>query len=156
MQLHIEALNHAVRNIPAGQLRMHMCWGNYPGPHHCDVPFADIIDVLSIAKPMAILFEAANPRHAHEWRIFETVKAPEGKVMIPGVIECQSNYIEHPELVADRIGRYANLLGRENVMAGVDCGFSIHVGSGGVDPDVVFAKLAALAEGAKIASKRFW
>jgi 5-methyltetrahydropteroyltriglutamate--homocysteine methyltransferase len=133
-----------------------MCWGNYPGPHHCDVPFADIIDVLSIAKPMAILFEAANPRHAHEWRIFETVKAPEGKVMIPGVIECQSNYIEHPELVADRIGRYANLLGRENVMAGVDCGFSIHVGSGGVDPDVVFAKLAALAEGAKIASKRFW
>lgn len=156
MQLHIEALNHAVRNIPAEQLRMHMCWGNYPGPHHCDVPFADIIDVLSLAKPMAILFEAANPRHAHEWRIFETVKAPEGKVMIPGVIECQSNYIEHPELVADRIGRYANLLGRENVMAGVDCGFSIHVGSGGVDPDVVYAKLAALAEGARIASKRFW
>lgn len=156
MQLHIEALNHAVRNIPAEQLRMHMCWGNYPGPHHCDVPFADIIDVLTMAKPMAILFEAANPRHAHEWQIFESKKAPDGKVMIPGVIECQSNYIEHPELVAQRISRYANLLGRENVMAGVDCGFSIHVGSGGVDPDVVYAKLAALAEGAKIASKRFW
>jgi 5-methyltetrahydropteroyltriglutamate--homocysteine methyltransferase len=156
MRLHIEALNHAVRNIPAERLRMHMCWGNYPGPHHCDVPFADIIDVLSLAKPMAILFEAANPRHAHEWKIFETVKAPEGKVMIPGVIECQSHYIEHPELVAQRIERYANLLGRENVMAGVDCGFSIHVGSGGIDPDVVYAKLAALAEGARIASKRFW
>ena len=156
MRLHIEALNHAVRNIPAERLRMHMCWGNYPGPHHCDVPFEDIIDVLSLAKPMAILFEAANPRHAHEWKIFETVKAPEGKVMIPGVIECQSHYIEHPELVAQRIERYANLLGRENVMAGVDCGFSIHVGSGGIDPDVVYAKLAALAEGARIASKRFW
>jgi len=156
MQLHIEALNHAVRNIPAEQLRLHMCWGNYPGPHHCDVPFAQIIDVLARAKPTAILFEAANPRHAHEWQIFETVKAPDGKVMVPGVIECQSPYIEHPELVAQRLGRYANLLGRDNVMAGVDCGFSIHVGSGGIDPDVVYAKLAALAEGARIASQRFW
>ncbi len=134
MRLHIEALNHAVRNIPAEQLRLHMCWGNYPGPHHCDVPFADIIDVLSHAKPMAILFESANPRHGHEWSMFETIKAPEGKIFVPGVIECQSNYIEHPELVAQRIERYANLLGRENVMAGVDCGFSIHVGQGGVDP----------------------
>jgi 5-methyltetrahydropteroyltriglutamate--homocysteine methyltransferase len=156
MQLHIEALNHAVRNIPAERLRMHMCWGNYPGPHHCDVPFADIIDVLSLAKPAAILFEAANPRHAHEWQMFETMRPPEGRVLIPGVIECQSNYIEHPELVAQRIGRYANLVGRENVMAGVDCGFSIHVGQGGVDPDVVWAKLAALSEGARIASKKFW
>jgi 5-methyltetrahydropteroyltriglutamate--homocysteine methyltransferase len=156
MRLHIEALNHAVRNIPAEQLRLHMCWGNYPGPHHCDVPFADIIDVLDHAKPMAILFEAANPRHAHEWEMFETRRPPEGKVLVPGVIECQSNYIEHPELVAQRIGRYAKLVGRENVMAGVDCGFSIHVGQGGVDPDVVWAKLAALAEGARIASERFW
>jgi len=156
MRLHIEALNHAVRNIPAEQLRLHMCWGNYPGPHHCDVPFADIIDVLNYAKPTAILFEAANPRHAHEWQMFETVKPPEGKVLVPGVIECQSNYIEHPELVAQRIGRYANLVGRENVIAGVDCGFSIHVGQGGVDPDVVWKKLEALAQGARIASKRFW
>ena len=156
MQLHIEALNYAVRNIPPEKLRMHMCWGNYPGPHHCDVPFADIIDVLSQAKPMAILFEAANPRHAHEWQMFETVKPPEGKVLLPGVIECQSNYIEHPELVAQRIGRYANLVGRENVMAGVDCGFSIHFGQGGIDPDVVWAKLAALSEGARIASEKFW
>ena len=156
MHLHIAALNHAVRNIPAEQLRMHMCWGNYPGPHHCDVPFADIIDVLAEAKPSAILFEAANPRHAHEWQIFETMRPPGDNILVPGVIECQSHYIEHPELVAQRIGRYAHLVGRESVMAGVDCGFSIHVGQGGVDPKVVWAKLAALAEGARIASSRFW
>lgn len=156
MALHIEALNRAVANIPAEQLRMHMCWGNYAGPHHCDVPFKDIIDLVWSAKPHAILFEAANPRHAHEYALFESVKLPEGKVLIPGVIECQSNYIEHPELVAQRIARYAHLVGRDNVMAGVDCGFSIHVGSGGVDPDVAFAKLRALADGAAIASKQFW
>jgi 5-methyltetrahydropteroyltriglutamate--homocysteine methyltransferase len=142
--------------IPAGQVRMHLCWGNYPGPHHCDVPLQDIVDVVWKAKPHAIQFEAANPRHAHEWAVFETVKVPEGKVLIPGVIECQSNYIEHPELVAQRIERYAKLAGRDNVMAGVDCGFSIHVGSGGVDPDVVWAKLGSLAQGAAIASRRFW
>jgi 5-methyltetrahydropteroyltriglutamate--homocysteine methyltransferase len=105
---------------------------------------------------MTVLFEAANPRHAHEWKMFESIEPPEGKIWVPGVIECQSNYIEHPELVAQRIERYADLLGRENVMAGVDCGFSIHVGQGGVDPDVVWAKFAALAEGARMASKRFW
>src|SRR5688572_3811182 len=156
MALHIEALNRALVNIPAEQVRMHVCWGNYPGPHHCDVPYADIVDLIWKAKPHAILFEAANPRHAHEWSMFESLKVPDGKVLVPGVIECQSNYIEHPELVAQRIGRYANLVGRDNVMAGVDCGFSIHVGSGGVDPDVVWAKLAALAEGAAIATKKFW
>jgi 5-methyltetrahydropteroyltriglutamate--homocysteine methyltransferase len=156
MRLHIEALNHAVRNIPAEKLRLHMCWGNYPGPHHCDVPFADIVDVLAHAKPMTILFEAANPRHAHEWAMFSNTKPPEGKVWVPGVIECQSNYIEHPELVAQRIERYADALGPQNVMAGVDCGFSIHVGQGGVDPDVVWAKLKALADGAALASKKFW
>ncbi|HEX4298220.1 MAG TPA: epoxyalkane--coenzyme M transferase, partial [Devosia sp.] len=137
-------------------LRMHMCWGNYPGPHHCDVPLIDVIDIMWKAKPHAYLIEAANPRHAHEWEVFETVKLPEGKVLVPGVIECQSNYIEHPEVVAQRIGRYANLCGRENVVAGVDCGFSIHVGMGGVDPDVTYAKLAAMAEGARIASKKYW
>ncbi|WP_428410431.1 cobalamin-independent methionine synthase II family protein [Hyphococcus sp.] len=156
MALHIEALNQAVANIPAEQLRMHMCWGNYPGPHHCDVPFKDIIDLVWRAKPHAILFEAANPRHAHEYELFESVKLPEGKALIPGVIECQSNYIEHPDLVAQRIARYAHLVGRDNVMAGVDCGFSIHAGSGGVDPEVAFAKLGALAEGAALASKQFW
>jgi 5-methyltetrahydropteroyltriglutamate--homocysteine methyltransferase len=156
MELHIEALNRALVNIPADKVRMHLCWGNYPGPHHCDVPLADIIDIVWKAKPHAVLLEAANPRHAHEWSVFEQVKLPEGKLVIPGVIECQSNYIEHPELVAQRIGRYAHLVGRDNLMAAVDCGFSIHVGSGGVDPDVVWAKLASLAHGAAIASKKFW
>lgn len=156
MALHVEALNRAVANIPAEQLRMHMCWGNYPGPHHCDVPFKDIIDIVWRAKPRTILFEAANPRHAHEYEMFESIKLPEGKLLAPGVIECQSNYIEHPELVAQRIARYAHLVGRDNVIAGVDCGFSIHVGSGGVDPGVAFAKLRALADGAAIASKAFW
>jgi 5-methyltetrahydropteroyltriglutamate--homocysteine methyltransferase len=156
MELNIAALNHATANIAPERLRMHMCWGNYPGPHHHDVPFQDIIDLVWTARPHAIQFEAANPRHAHEYAIFESVKLPEGKVLIPGVIECQSNYIEHPELIAQRIGRYADLVGRDSVMAGCDCGFSIHAGSGGVDPDVVWAKLAALSEGAAIASKRFW
>jgi 5-methyltetrahydropteroyltriglutamate--homocysteine methyltransferase len=156
MELHIEALNRAVVNIPAEQLRMHMCWGNYPGPHHCDVPFKDIIDLVWRAKPQTILFEAANPRHAHEFVMFEETGLPEGKILAPGVIECQSNYIEHPEVVAERIGRYAHLVGRDNVMGAVDCGFSIHVGSGGVDPKVAFAKLRALSDGAAIASKKYW
>jgi 5-methyltetrahydropteroyltriglutamate--homocysteine methyltransferase len=156
MELHIEALNRALVNIPASKVRMHLCWGNYPGPHHCDVPLSEIVDIVWKAKPHAVLLEAANPRHAHEWTLFEQVKLPEGKLLIPGVIECQSNYIEHPELVAQRIGRYAHLVGRDNLMAAVDCGFSIHVGSGGVDPDVVWAKLAALAQGAAIATKKFW
>jgi len=156
MELNVEALNRALVNIPAEQVRMHLCWGNYPGPHHYDVPLQDIVDVVWKAKPHAIQFEAANPRHGHEWVVFEKVKVPEGKVLIPGVIECQSSYIEHPDLVAQRIGRYAQLVGRESVCAGVDCGFSIHVGSGGVDPDVVWAKLGALAQGAAIASRKFW
>ncbi len=155
-QLHVEALNHAVANIPAEQLRMHVCWGNYEGPHHRDVPMADIIDIVFSAKPNAISFEAANPRHAHEWALFETVKLPDGKVLIPGVLESKSNFIEHPELIAQRIGRYAKLVGRENVIAGSDCGYGTWVGQAAVDPQVVFAKLAAMAEGARIASKQFW
>jgi len=154
--MNIEALNHAVRNIPAEQLRMHLCWGNYPGPHHCDVPMADIIDLVWQAKPQTILFEAANPRHAHEWTLFESVRVPEDKVLCPGMIEPQSNYIEHPELVAQRIMRYADLVGRERVIAGVDCGFSVHVGMQGIDPDVAWAKLASLAEGAARATDRLW
>jgi 5-methyltetrahydropteroyltriglutamate--homocysteine methyltransferase len=154
--MNIEALNHAVRNIPAEQLRMHLCWGNYPGPHHCDVPMGDIIDLVWKAKPRTILFEAANPRHAHEWTLFETLEVPEDKILCPGVIEPQSNYIEHPELVAQRILRYAKLVGRDRVMAGVDCGFSVHVGMQGIDPDVAWAKLAALADGAALATDRLW
>ena len=154
--LNIEALNHAVRGIPADRLRMHLCWGNYPGPHHHDVDFADIIDLVWAAKPQAVLFEAANPRHAHEWKLFEEIDVPDDKVLCPGVIEPQSNYIEHPDLVAQRIERYAAIVGRERVMAGVDCGFSVHVGMTGVDPDVAWAKLGSLAQGAAIASDRLW
>ena len=135
---------------------MHLCWGNYPGPHHCDVPLGDIVDIIWKAKPHAVLLEGANPRHAHEFTVFEQVRLPEGKILAPGVIECQSTYIEHPELIAQRIARYANLVGRDNLMAAVDCGFSVHVGTNGVDPEVVWGKLAALAQGAAIASRKFW
>jgi 5-methyltetrahydropteroyltriglutamate--homocysteine methyltransferase len=155
-RLHVEALNYAVAGIPPERLRMHLCWGNYEGPHHCDVPLADIIDVAFLARPAAISFEAANPRHAHEWTVFERIKLPPGKVLIPGVLESKTNFIEHPELVAQRIGRYARLVGRENVIAGTDCGYGTWVGQAAVDPDVVWAKLAALAEGARIASREFW
>jgi 5-methyltetrahydropteroyltriglutamate--homocysteine methyltransferase len=156
IRAHIESLNHALRNIPPEQLRMHLCWGNYEGPHHYDVPFADIIDIVFMARPAAISFEAANPRHAHEWTLFERVKLPEGKVLIPGVIESKSNFVEHPELIAQRIGRYANLVGRENVIAGSDCGYGTWVGQAAVDPRVVWAKMAAMAEGARIATRQFW
>jgi 5-methyltetrahydropteroyltriglutamate--homocysteine methyltransferase len=153
---HVEALNHATRNISPEEMRLHLCWGNYEGPHHFDVPLADVIDIVFAARPAAISFEAANPRHAHEFVLFDTVKLPAGKVLIPGVIESKSNFIEHPELIAQRIGRYAERVGRENVIAGSDCGYGTWVGQAAVDPDVVWAKLAALAEGARIASKRFW
>ncbi len=155
-QLHIEALNHALAAIPPERVRMHLCWGNYEGPHHCDVPLAEIIDVVFTARPASISFEAANPRHAHEWTLFEKVKLPEGKTIIPGVIESKSNFIEHPELIAQRIARYANLVGRDNVIAGSDCGFGTWVGQAAVDPDVVWAKLSAMAEGARLATKQFW
>jgi 5-methyltetrahydropteroyltriglutamate--homocysteine methyltransferase len=154
--MNIEALNHGVRNIPAEQLRMHLCWGNYPGPHHCDVAMSEIVDLVWTAKPRTVLFEAANPRHAHEWTLFENTAVPDDKIICPGVIECQSNYIEHPELVAQRIERYAALVGRDRVMAGVDCGFSIHVGMQGIDPAVAWAKLSALTQGAQIATERLW
>jgi 5-methyltetrahydropteroyltriglutamate--homocysteine methyltransferase len=154
--LHIAALNHATRNIAPEQMRLHLCWGNYDGPHHRDVPLADIIDVVFTARPHAISLEAANPRHAHEYKVFDTVKLPAGKVLIPGVLESKSNFVEHPELIAQRIGRYAKRVGRENVIAGSDCGYGTWVGQAAVDPDVVWAKMAAMAEGARIASQRFW
>ncbi|HSF11940.1 MAG TPA: epoxyalkane--coenzyme M transferase, partial [Erythrobacter sp.] len=154
--MNIAALNHAVQNIPAEQLRMHLCWGNYPGPHHCDVALTEIADIVWTAKPQTVLIEGANPRHAHEFAFFESHPLPDGKVLCPGMVEPQSPYIEHPELIAQRIGRYADLLGRERVMAGVDCGFSVHAGSNALDPEIVWAKLAALAEGAAIASDKYF
>jgi 5-methyltetrahydropteroyltriglutamate--homocysteine methyltransferase len=155
-RLNVEALNHATRNIDPELLKMHVCWGNYEGPHHCDVPFKDIVDLVLEARPNAIAFEAANPRHAHEWQIFEDVKLPDGKVLIPGVLESKANFIEHPELIAQRIRRYADLVGPENVMAGSDCGYGTWVGQAAVDPDVVWAKLAALTEGAALASRKLY
>jgi 5-methyltetrahydropteroyltriglutamate--homocysteine methyltransferase len=155
-RLHLAALDHAVANIPPAQLRIHLCWGNYEGPHHYDVPLADILDLVLAARPQAVSFEAANPRHGHEWRVFERVKLPPDKLIIPGVIDSTTNFIEHPELVAERIGRYARLVGRENVLAGTDCGFGTWVGQAAVDPDIVWAKLATLAEGARLASRELW
>ena len=155
-RLHIEVLNHALANIPADRLRLHLCWGNYEGLHHCDVPLRDIIETVFLAKPTGLTFEAANPRQAHEWTVFEDVKLPESKILIPGVIESKTNFIEHPELIAQRIGRYAKVVGRENVIAGSDCGYGTWVGQAAVDPGVVWAKLASLAEGARLASREFW
>lgn len=154
--LNIEALNQALEGLPPEQMRLHLCWGNYEGPHHYDVALGDIIDVVFRARPAGLSFEAANPRHAHEWALFETVKLPDGKVLIPGVLESKTNFIEHPELIAQRIGNFARLVGRENVIAGTDCGYGTWVGQAAVDPDVVWAKMAAMAEGARIASRKFW
>lgn len=154
IEINIAALNHAVRNIPADKLRMHLCWGNYPGPHHHDVAMADIIDIVWKAKPRTVLFEAANPRHAHEWTLFSDRPVPDDKIICPGVIEPQSNYIEHPELVAQRLERWATVVDPRQLMAGVDCGFSIHVGIQSIDPDVAWHKLAAMAAGCEIASER--
>ena len=153
---HIEVLNHALRNVPADRVRMHMCWGNYEGPHHHDIPMRDLLPVVAKAKPQALLFEAANPRHAHEWKVFEEVKVPEDKILIPGVITSTTNYVDHPELIAERLVRFAGIVGRERVIAGSDCGFSTFAGFGPVDPDVAYMKFAAMAEGARLASKQLW
>ena len=153
---HVEVLNHALRNIPGTRVRMHCCWGNYEGPHHHDVPMRDLLPVLLKAKPQALLFEAANPRHAHEWTVFRDANLPEDKILIPGVLSSTTNYVEHPELVAERLLRFADIVGRDRVMAGSDCGFSTFAGFGAVDPDIVYMKLGAMAEGARIASRRLW
>src|SRR5215831_17627240 len=155
-RLHVAAMNRALANVPPERARLHVCWGNYEGPHHHDVPLADIIDVVFTARATGISFEASNPRHAHEWRVFEQVKLPDDKVLIPGVLDSTTNFIEHPDLVAERIGRYARLVGREHVVAGTDCGFGTWVGQAAVVPDIVWAKLASMAEGARRASKEFF
>jgi len=155
-RLHVEALNHALANVSPERSRLHLCWGNYEGPHHYDVALADIIDIAFTARPASLSFEASNPRHAHEWRLFERVKLPAGKVLIPGVLDSTTNFIEHPDLVAERIGRYARLVGRENVIAGTDCGFGTWVGQAAIDPDIAWAKLASMAEGARRATREFW
>ena len=155
-ELHVEALNQAVADIPPDRMRLHLCWGNYEGPHHLDVPMQDIIDIVLHARPSGISFEAANPRHAHEWKVFHDFTLPPDKVLIPGVIDSTTNYIEHPELVAERICRFAEVVGRENVIAGTDCGLSTFAGYKGVDPDIAWAKLKVMAEGARLASEALW
>ncbi|HLH99397.1 MAG TPA: cobalamin-independent methionine synthase II family protein [Acidimicrobiales bacterium] len=152
----LEAIDYATRDIPADRIRLHLCWGNYEGPHHTDIPLNGIIDLVLAARPAAISFEAANPRHEHEWSLFADVKLPDGKVLIPGVLDSTTNYIEHPELVAQRIVRYAEVVGRERVIAGTDCGFATFAAVLPVDPKIAWAKLAALAEGAALATDRLW
>ena len=153
---HVEVLNHALRNVPADRCRIHICWGNYEGPHDHDIDFAKVAPILVKAKPMALVVEAANPRHAHEWRVWQDVKLPDDKILIPGVLDTSTNYVEHPELIAERLCRFADLFGRERVIAGSDCGFGTFAGCGKLDPDISFKKLRAMVEGAALASKRLW
>jgi 5-methyltetrahydropteroyltriglutamate--homocysteine methyltransferase len=145
VQLHVEVLNHALAGIPAERLRMHVCWGNYNGPHMRDIPLHEIVDILLAARPMYLSFEGANPRHEHEWAIFKEVKLPEGKVLMPGMLDSTTNFVEHPELVAQRIRRYVRVVGQANVIASSDCGFSTFAGSQAVHPLVTWKKLEALA-----------
>ena len=154
--MHVEALNHALAGIPAERTRIHLCWGNYEGPHHRDVPLRDIIDIVFRANVGAISYEASNPRHEHEWAVFEQVKLPAGKVLIPGVIDSVNNFIEHPDLVAQRLVNLARLVRPENVIAGTDCGFATVAGYSAVDPKIAWAKFQSLSEGARIASRRLF
>jgi 5-methyltetrahydropteroyltriglutamate--homocysteine methyltransferase len=156
VQLHVEVVNEATRDIPPEAMRLHLCWGNYEGPHHLDVQLKEIIDIVLKGRPNAISFEGANPRHEHEWAVWKEVKLPPEKFLVPGVIDSTTNFIEHPELVAQRIVRYAGVVGRENVVASSDCGFGTFAMSNTVDARVAWAKLAALAEGARLATKELW
>ena len=156
IEMHIDALNHALSDIPPDRVRIHLCWGNYEGPHHRDIPLRDIVDIAFKARAMGVSYEAANPRHEHEWAVFKNVKLPDGKLLIPGVIDSTNNFIEHPELIAQRICNVANLVGRENVLAGSDCGFATSATFSAVDPKIVWAKFQSMAEGARIASKELW
>jgi 5-methyltetrahydropteroyltriglutamate--homocysteine methyltransferase len=154
--LQIEALNHALANVPAERTRLHICWGNYEGPHTRDIPLAKVLPILLKAKPMALLVEGANPRHEHEWELWQSVKLPDDKVLVPGVLDTSCNFVEHPELVAQRIMRYAQIVGRERVMAGTDCGFGTFAGFGAVHPQICWVKLKSLVEGAEIATQKLW
>lgn len=154
--LHVEALNHALSGLPKDRVRLHVCWGNYEGPHHHDAPMELVLPIALQANVSGLLFESANPRHAHEWAVFADADLPDDLVLIPGVIDSTTNFIEHPKLVAERIVRFADIVGRERVIAGTDCGFSTFAGFGVVDPDIVYAKLRSLADGAAIATEHLW
>jgi 5-methyltetrahydropteroyltriglutamate--homocysteine methyltransferase len=156
LEMHVEALNHALTAIPEDRVRIHLCWGNYEGPHHRDIPIRDIIDIVFKAHASGLSYEGANPRHEHEWAVFKDIRLPAGKVLIPGVIDSTNNYIEHPELIAQRICNIAGVVGRENVIAGSDCGFATVAGYSPVEPKITWAKFNAMSEGARIASKALW
>ena len=153
-ELQVEALNYALSDIPADRVRMHLCWGNYEGPHTHDIDLEKILPVVMKAKPQAILFENANPRHAHDWKTWTTANIPDDKILIPGVLDTTTNFVEHPELVAERIERFVNAVGKERVIAGTDCGFGTFAGFGSVHPSICWAKLQSLAEGARLATER--
>jgi 5-methyltetrahydropteroyltriglutamate--homocysteine methyltransferase len=150
----VDVLNHATRHIPPESMRMHICWGNYEGPHDHDIPLAEILPIVLGARPEAILFEASNPRHEHEWVVWRDAQIPDDKVLVPGVITSTSNYVEHPELVAQRIERYVGIVGPDRVVAGTDCGFGTFAGIGKIDPAIAYKKLASLVEGARLATER--
>jgi 5-methyltetrahydropteroyltriglutamate--homocysteine methyltransferase len=152
IEVHVEALNHAIDDLPPERIRIHLCWGNYLGPHHRDRPLTDIVDIALRVRAQGLSYEASNPRHEHEWRVWQEVELLDDKVLIPGVVDSHSNYVEHPRVVADRILRVANVVGKERVIAGSDCGFGTFVGSRNVAPSIAWAKLASLVEGARIAS----
>ena len=152
----VEALNAALADVPAESVRLHVCWGNYEGPHHHDIELARIVEIVLRAKPAGLLIEGANPRHAHEWMVWKDVPLPDDKVLIPGVIDTTTNFIEHPQLVAERICRYADVVGRERVIAGTDCGFGTFAGFGAIHPTICWGKLRALSDGAALASEQLW
>ena len=155
-EMHVEILNSAVANIPSDRMRMHVCWGNYEGPHNHDVPLREMAPIILRARPAALCLEGSNPRHGHEWQVWRDIELPAGKTIITGCLDTTTNFIEHPELVRDRIIRYAGVVGRENVIAGTDCGFGSMMGLRGVEANVAWAKLAALVEGAALASRELW
>ena len=156
VELHVEVVNYALDGIPPEQMRLHLCWGNTEGPHHHDIPLKEIIEAVLKASPVGLSFEGANPRHAHEWKLWREVKLPEGKVIIPGVLDTTTNFIEHPELVAERLIRYAELVGRENVIASSDCGFGTSACGRKVEANIAWAKLQTMVEGARLASDELW
>ncbi len=156
VELHVEVINYALKDIDPDRMRLHLCWGNTEGPHHHDIPLREIVDLVLKARPLGLSFEGANPRHAHEWKVWENIDLPEGKVLIPGVLDTTTNFIEHPELIAQRILNYASAVGRENVVAGSDCGFGTSAWGRKVETNIVWAKLASMVEGARLASQELW
>ena len=156
VELHVEVINYALKDIDPERMRLHLCWGNTEGPHHHDIPLSQIVDIVLQARPLGLSFEGANPRHAHEWKVWQDVTLPEGKLLIPGVLDTTTNFIEHPELIAQRIANYANAVGRENVMASSDCGFGTSAWGRKVETNIAWAKLASMVEGARLASQELW